>query len=82
MLNRKTNKRGRKAALFRNANLDFKEDGSNMEDTEIDLFIRELATTIDNNVKNKKIVEVVDNENQEIQHSKTTKYKTKKIINS
>ena len=65
LFNRKTSKRAKKAALFRNANLDFKEDEFDMEDTEIDLFIKEIATTMKKEDENTKIAEEVNDENQE-----------------
>ena len=65
LFNRKTSKRTKKAALFRNANLDFKEDEFDMEDIEIDRFIKEIATTMKKEDENTKIAEEVNDENQE-----------------
>ncbi len=87
LFNRKTNKRAKRAALFRNASLDFKEDEFDMEDTGIDIFIREIATTTNKEVVNKETVEDVKNENSsgisEVQVKEDNKFvdNLKKIFN-
>ena len=43
ILNRNTDKRARKASLFRSTQLEFKEDEFDMDETEIDLFIKEVS---------------------------------------
>lgn len=44
VLNRSTYRRAKRAQLVRNTDLDFKEDEFDMEQTEIDLYIKDVAT--------------------------------------
>ena len=44
LFNRNINKRVKRAELVRNTDLDFKEDEFDMEQTEIDLYIKDVAT--------------------------------------